>query len=143
MKKVVLYMVSAMAVAVVALVVVGLLVGPDDSPTKSATAAETPTETVTVTVTPDPVVETKTVEVEVEREVTPNACVEALRLADRGFSISGDVMSIVQDAFTAVQNYDVEALNDATDRMADKNAELHSNINPYVDAKSACLASAE
>ena len=71
-----------------------------------------------------PEVITETKEVEVVLEVANPDCVEALDLADEGFSVVADIMEAITDRDPAA--------------MAEGNRELNSLSTPYNMAKSSC-----
>lgn len=61
--------------------------------------------------------------VEVEVEVTPQACEDFIRHADRLVQIEAQIISLAGDGFTAMSEGDFEKLNEVTEeieKMADK-----------------------
>lgn len=92
-----------------------------------------------------------------EREVTPEACLRALDLADEGFSNAGEVMGevpalieMIGEGVEAGAMGDVAAVEDMTGRLSTINDTLSEQadaveglVGPYTEAKEECRAAAE
>lgn len=108
-------------------------VEPEPAPTVTVSAEPEPAPTVTVTA--EPVVE--------EVEVTPQRCLEALALADQGFTLAGESMGVMVEAINAASEFNVAGIEQATGDLGDLTTELNDVAGPYNAAKAACRASAE
>jgi len=107
----------------------------------SASSQATPVKTaapVTVTKTvqgPERVV-TKTV----TKTVTPQSCLDALDMADKGFGYGAAAISAASDGFKAVSTLDVPGMTAATTRMTTAGDSLGALAPDYNAAKAACRA---
>ena len=101
------------------------------------TSTPAPTETETVEV-PGP---ERVVEKEVEVPVTPDSCLEALDLAEQGFDLASQTISIMNDALQAAANLNVAGIESATAQLEVLQPELESIVGPMNEAKAECRAS--
>lgn len=95
--------------------------------------------------TPEPEIKEviKEVPVEVVKEVTPQACLDALDHAGSGLSIASDLIGQIHPAAMAGLNQDVAAIEQITSEMAVSNAEMEE-LNPLAAAAATeCRAAAE
>jgi len=83
---------------------------------------------------------TKTVTNTVEKEVekTPDVCLEALDLADKGFGYATEALNIASEAFTSVSTLDFDALDAQTEGMERVNGQITDLAPKYNAAKTAC-----
>ena len=107
------------ALAFMALPLVGCAV----TPTQAAVPAPTVTATQTTT-------------------STPQACLDALDMADTAIDKAGDVIGEVPKAIDAVIEDDVEAMNDIAGRIEQTNDWLDENTDHYADLKAECRGGA-
>lgn len=95
-------------------------------------------------VAPDPITNTETVEVEVEKivevERTPEACIAALDAADQVNVYSGEGFGLVSEAMTAAANFDMVALEDANIGLNDLLVPLQVALGDYTTAAESCRA---
>jgi hypothetical protein len=110
--------------AVVIAAVAGLLVGAGIGASAKEVAPATPAETVTLT-----------------EEVTPPACLEALDLADQGFTYAGEAMGAASDGFEAGSRFDIAGIEAATERISQAGDKIEAITADYQAAKAACRAS--
>lgn len=93
---------------------------------------------------PDPVTNTVTVEkpVEkiVEKEVTPQACLTALDKAGEVIDISGEVVRVMSEGFSAVSTMDVAGVAAVGPKVQEQTAKLKALTPSYVAAKTECRA---
>lgn len=84
----------------------------------------------------------KMVEVEKQVEVTPPICLEALDLAAEGFGYGATGAEAASDAFTAISNFDVAGIEEATGRIEEA-TDLMNALTPQLsEASDACRAAA-
>lgn len=95
-------------------------------------------------VTPDPITNTETKEVEVEKivevERTPDACIAALDAADKVNAYSGEGFGLASEAMTAAGNFDMTALEDANIGLNDLLEPLSIALDEYNVAAAECRA---
>lgn len=84
----------------------------------------------------------KMVEVEKRVEVTPPVCLEALDLAGEGFNIGATASEAASDAFTAISNFDVVGIEEATARIEEATDQMNALSLPLSEASGACRAAA-
>lgn len=109
------------------------------APAVTVTAPATPVPAVTVTApAPKPKVVTQVVTKNVYR--VPDACVTALDYADQGFTSASKFAMASKDAFQAIQDGDVSALEAASQEMNAAGDGLHPD--EYNAAKAECRANA-
>lgn len=102
--------------------------GSSDSATEAATYASTHP---TVTVTAPPVVKTV--------PTVPAACKEALDAADEALATAGQGFSIIADVMGAVSEFDVDAIEAGTQKLATLNKEkLTPQLEAYKTARDEC-----
>lgn len=89
-------------------------------------------------VDPEIQTETQTVTETVEVESTPDACIEALDLADTGLTLTASSMSLAMDGWEAYINDDVPGVEAATAGIDTNNQEMEQIIDPYHRAKAEC-----
>jgi len=78
----------------------------------------------------------KTVTETVER--TPAVCVEALRLAEQGLTLSAESMAVVSTAFTAITEGDSAGLDAASTDLERKNRQIVEITPDYREASRQC-----
>jgi hypothetical protein len=86
--------------------------------------------------TPTAKVETKTVTETVEK--TPQACLDALDVADEGFEVSSELVGTAGKAFAAISELDVAELHKLNADMDPLTGKLNKLAPRYVAAKEAC-----
>jgi len=70
--------------------------------------------------------------------VAPQSCLDALDLADRGFSYAGDAMGAASDGFDAVSRFDLAGVKDASTRISAAGDQIQSITADYQAAKADC-----
>ncbi len=106
-----------------------------------------PTKTVTVTapppapqtVTPAPKIVTKTI----VREVVPTSCLSALKYSDQGFGYAAAALTAAQHGFQAIQNFDLDAVDAATQEMSDVTDKVRVLAPKYQAARDECRSLAK
>jgi len=101
----------------------------------AAPEASGSTPTVTVTAVPKP---KATVTKEVK--VTPDSCLLALDLADEGFGYAADALNAASDGFTAIGNFDLDAMDAASSDMNAATSKISRISDKYNSAKAKCRA---
>lgn len=86
---------------------------------------------------------TNTVEKKVDVPVTPAACVTALDLSEKGFSISAEAMGYMSDALTAASKFDVASMQRANVNLDALNPKLKAITAPMKAASAECRAAAK
>lgn len=89
-------------------------------------------------VEPETITETQTVTEEVEIEVTPDACIEAIDLADTVIGLSSDSMYAAVDALTAYRERSLSGMEEANVRLDENTTEVDSITPNYHAAKDGC-----
>lgn len=117
--------------AIVALALLGLTACSD------TTAQAEPEPAPTITVTAEPVI------TEVEVEVTPQVCIEALENTGEVLLIMSKIQEQVPPAIDAAYNRDAAALTAVTAEVTSLNEQTDALMPAAVDAIEACQASAE
>jgi hypothetical protein len=79
--------------------------------------------------------------VTVTEEITPPACLEALELADQGFTYAGEAMGAASDGFEAGSRFDIAGIEAATERISQAGDKIEAITADYQAAKAACRAS--
>ena len=74
-------------------------------------------------------------------EIAPQSCLDALDLADRGFTYGADAMQGAADGFDAVSRFDVAGVEAATAKIEAAGADLESITPDYQAAKADCRSS--
>jgi hypothetical protein len=74
-------------------------------------------------------------------EVAPQSCLDALDLADEGFTYAGEAMGAASDGFDAASRFDVAGLNDASARIRRAGDQIESITADYQAAKADCRSS--
>lgn len=87
---------------------------PEPAPTVTETAEPEPAPTVTETAEPEVETITEEIEVEVEKEVTPQACLDALDAGDHSIDLLIQGLDISAEAMHAASVMDVAAIDQAT-----------------------------
>lgn len=80
------------------------------------------------------------VEKEVKVPVTPAACIEALDLAQTGFTYSSEAMGYMNDALQAAGRFDVAALEQANADLETLNPKIGALKEPMLAATTECRA---
>ena len=105
--------------------------GASGSGTATTAAESAPAVTVTVPgPAPAPVIKTVT--------KTPISCLEALDLADAGFTLAGEALGAAGKGFTAISEGDVDAVLAASKEMTTASDKIDPA--PYQAAKAECRA---
>jgi hypothetical protein len=71
-------------------------------------------------------------------EVAPQSCLDALDLADEGFTYAGEAMGAASDGFDAASRFDVDGLNAASDRITAAGDKIQGITAAYQAAKADC-----
>ena len=97
------------------------------------------------TTTAKPTVEyrDRRVNVPVEVEVAPAACLDALDIAEDIFDLSGEFAGAASDGFLAASRFDVDGIEDANDDFEAINDRLQPFIPRWQGARDDCKAAAE
>jgi hypothetical protein len=74
--------------------------------------------------------------------VVPKECIQALDEADRGFKLAADATSEFGDIITAIQNQDVEDIQDGTQNIKSINSSIQNLTPDYTADKLVCRAAA-
>lgn len=88
--------------------------------------------------TVEPQTQVRTVTEMVSVTETPDACIEAIDLADTGLNLTASSLSLAMDGWEAYMNDDVAGIEMATAGMDQNNTEMDQIIDPYQQAKAAC-----
>lgn len=116
--------------------------GQPDVRIEAAAPSEVVTERVEVAVPgPERVVEVPGPERTVTVPTTPEACLRALDLADQGLTLAGEGMGHAAAGFTAISQYDAEALEDATAGMRRTTTKIRAVTPEYHQTRDECRAS--
>lgn len=121
---------KTVTIATIGGLLLGIGVGAAGNTAPTPTAS-TPT-IVTRTVTPEPSTITKTV------EVVPQACNDALDVADKGFALSSESMGYAGQAFNAVAGGDLASLKRFNAEMTRVTGELGDLAPKYQRLKQEC-----
>jgi hypothetical protein len=119
----------------VACLVGGIIMGgasATSAKSEPAAAEPKPAPTVTKTVTPEPVIK------EVTKVQTPAACLEALDLSEKGFSLASEAMGYMTDAMNAASQFDVAGIESATAELKVVNPKISDLTAPMRAAASSC-----
>jgi hypothetical protein len=71
-------------------------------------------------------------------EVAPQSCLDAIDLADEGFTYSAEAMDAAADGFGAASRFDVAGLNAASDRISAAGGKIQGITADYQTAKADC-----
>jgi len=71
-------------------------------------------------------------------EVAPQSCLDALDLADRGFTYSAEAMDAAAEGFDAASRFDVAGLNTAAARISAAGDKIQGITADYLAAKADC-----
>jgi hypothetical protein len=80
---------------------------------------------------------------EVEKEVTPQACLTALDLSEEGFGYSAEAMGYMSDALTAAGNIDVAGLQEANADLEKVSPKMKALTTPMKENAAKCRAAAK
>lgn len=109
---------------------------PEPAPTVTETAEPEPAPTVTETAEPE--VETITEEVEVEKEVTPQACLDALDTADQIIAWASEGFGYAADGMMAAIEYDAAGLDIATENLNGITANVEAETTGFIADSADC-----
>jgi hypothetical protein len=70
--------------------------------------------------------------------VAPQSCLDALDLADQGFTYAGEAMGAASDGFDAASRFDIAGLKDASARITAAGGKIEGITADYQAAKADC-----
>lgn len=78
--------------------------------------------------------------VEVKTPVTPDACLAALKYADKAHGLTGDAFTVVADTLKAASKFDVSGMNASAEDLAALQPGLQAAMDDYRAEAASCRA---